>query len=226
MKQLNWKFLLVEVLFLVGGLFLAMKVDEWSTNRRLNKRRAIALKNIRLEIERNKEDLETQGDNEEYYEIVVAIAPYLEIEDDQKDIYVEASQTEVQSLRDSFPEGLSFPDSSRATGGRYQYDVEIDVGGFNYVQLGDIAWEATKIGNLIDRIEFECVEDLLALYKMQERFLEHQERYIETLIEEDFTKMFNQFMVLHEFGNVLKETYEETLDSYEKCSGKRFADES
>ena len=221
MKQLNWKYLLIEVLFLVVGLFLAMKVDEWSTNRRLNKRKNIALENIRSEIERNKEELETQGDNEDYYKILEGLVPFLIPGPESRELFVEATLAEASSLRDSFPEGLVLMDSTKGEGDTYRYTFAIEVGGFNYVQLGDIAWEATKIGNLIDRMEFECVEELLSLYKMQETFLGHQERYIELYVEENRIMLVNQFMILHQFGEALKETYEETLEIYGKCTGEK-----
>lgn len=221
MKQLNWKFLLIEVLFLVGGLFLAMKVDEWSTNRRLNARKDVALKNIRSEIERNMEELKTQGDNEEYYEIIEALAPFIVPDQKSNKLFLELTQKEVNALRDSFPESLITADSSQVINDTYRYQFSVDVGGFNYVQLGDIAWEATKIGNLIDRMEFECIEELLNLYKMQETFLGHQERYIELYVEENRMLLINQFLILHQFGEALQETYEGTLEIYGKCTGEK-----
>ncbi len=217
MKKLNLKHILLEVVLLVGSLFLAMKFNDWAIERRLNKRRDIALKNIHSEIERNLENLQTQGDNEDFHKITQSITPYLEIEEGDKKVLLEAQVEEMQNLRDSFPESIIIYDSTALSGNRYAYEVEIDVGGFNYAQLGDIAWEATKIGNLIDRIDFECIEGLLELYQLQESYLKYQEKYVEVLIDQDLAGIFNQFAVLHQFYEVLIEAYEEIVEGEMEC---------
>ena len=217
MNKLNLKHILLEVVLLVGSLFLAMKFNDWAIERRLNKRRDIALKNIHSEIERNLENLQTQGDNEDFHKITQAITPYLEIEEGDKKVLLEAQVEEMQTLRDSFPESLLVSDSTALSEGRFSYEVDIDVGGFNYAQLGDIAWEATKIGNLIDRIDFECIEGLLELYQLQESYLKYQEKYVEVLIDQDLAGIFNQFTVLHQFYEVLIEAYEEIMEGEMEC---------
>ena len=90
------------------------------------------------------ENLQTQGDNEDFHKITQAITPYLEIEEGDKKVLLEAQVEEMQTLRDSFPESLLVSDSTALSEGRFSYEVDIDVGGFNYAQLGDIAWEAHK----------------------------------------------------------------------------------
>ena len=217
MKQINWTYLLIEVVMLVGGLFLAMKLDQWATEDKLSQRKDIALQNIRAELELNREELNTSGNNEDFYVVLEGIAPYLDLATGSKALQLKAAPAEMKTLRDSFPESLTIADSTRISGTQYHYTVEINVGGFNYVHLGNIAWEATKFGNLIDQIEFECIEKLLEVYKMQEIYLEYQDRYIEVFVEEDMAKILNQFSILYEFWKALNDTYETALDDYEIC---------
>ena len=75
----------------------------------------------------------------------------------------------------------------------------------------------TKIGNLIDRIDFECIEGLLELYQLQESYLKYQEKYVEVLIDQDLAGIFNQFTVLHQFYEVLIEAYEEIVEGEMEC---------
>ena len=217
MKQINWTYLLIEVTLLVGGLFLAMQLDQWATANKISQRKDKALKNIRAELERNKDELETSGNNEDFYTVLQGVYPFIDMEEGAKELRLKATLDEMNTLRDSFPENLVVSDSIKITGTQYHYTTGINVGGFNYVQLGDIAWEAAKFGNLIDQIEFECIEELLEVYKMQETYLQYQEKYIEVLIEDDVSKILNQFSVLYEFWKALGDTYEETLDNFEIC---------
>ena len=181
MKSLNWKYLLVEVVFLVLGIFLALKIDQWAAEQKIEERRSLALQNIQEELKGNLEQLVSGGDNDSLMQLFADIFPLLSKENSEKSEYylLDARPAELDNVKkrnppSEFVRGYIKQDSIPLGKGRYRYRVRLDYE-LNTITLFDLAWESAKIGGLMEGLDFSCTRGLFLAYDLQNDYKKKQE---------------------------------------------------
>ncbi len=128
------------------------------------------MENIISEVDvNNKELLKSAEANQKTIEFLTkAIELY------DSDDKISTKPKYIKQLQRNFPNRLIINDSSKVKG-ENTYDISIKYI-INSAELSEIAWETTKINNLVSQFEFECTKQIIAVYNLQEQFMYEQRK--------------------------------------------------
>ncbi len=186
---INWKYLLTELLLIVVGILLAINLNGWSANRKLQQQTTLSIERIADEVKDNITELEdVMEDNKSLFDFLRQIVN-LSTEDLTK---IDASAEEMDTLRAQHDEFFLVLDSTKVEEGQYQYQLEFYFE-LEYAELSDIAWETAKISNVVNEFPYDCLKAIISIYSFQELYDGVQGKFLDSAIfreEEDFAATF------------------------------------
>lgn len=151
------------------GVLLALFLNEWALERRVMAQKAIALKNIEVELTQNNDRLiEAIEQHRRFLEIIAFIGPNLNVETGE----LIAASSVMSRFQAKFPGVITLLDSVRVDGSEeelYDYDGEVDFDlSAPQVELNTIAWETLQATGISTEFNFSCLLYLAETYKVTE----------------------------------------------------------
>lgn len=147
----NWVVTLTATLI---GVFVALYLNEWMASRKLSNQKAIATKNISIELNSNKDYLkDALLRHEELIEIMSFLGQYV---DDNDDLI--APVKAFNAFKKKYPDLINIEDSTFVEEGIYNYDGEINLDlSFPHFELTTITWKTLKNSGIVSDFDFECL---------------------------------------------------------------------
>ncbi len=152
------------------GTFLALYLNERVAIRKVNQQKTIASKNIREEIQMNREELEKSlKQHEQLLDVVIFMEEYYNSEDEKLIVHKDT----MNAFRTRNPEILSEMDSTQVEGDIYDYSGQIDLDiSYSHINLTTIAWETLLNSGITSAYQFNCLMSLSRLYKITDMIIE------------------------------------------------------
>ncbi|MCP5063815.1 MAG: hypothetical protein GY936_15310 [Ignavibacteriae bacterium] len=122
----------------------------------------------------------------------------------------------VKQLQKNFPKRLLINDSSKVKG-EYTYDISLKYI-INSAELSEIAWETTKINNLVSQFEFACTKQIISVYNLQEQFMYEQRKLNDLMLNGNINQLLDRMKRLMKLKKVLLERYENLRNNLNNCS--------
>lgn len=163
------------------GVFAGIYLNEYFTQSSLERESKQAVKQIKQEMTSNQAVLE------ETYKVHKKYLPvfkfYFENVDDNGDLVVSSSK--MTSFQQQHPRTIVLTDSQLVKNNFYRYEGEIDMQfeAFATVQLSDIAWQTLQNSRLSSGLDYECLYNLAAMYRLQEHVKSENANLLNTLAE-------------------------------------------
>ncbi|MCP5062193.1 MAG: hypothetical protein GY936_07010 [Ignavibacteriae bacterium] len=170
------------------------------------------MENIKSEVDdNNKELLKSAEVNQKTIEFLTkAIELY------DSDDKIVAVPKYVKQLQKNFPERLIVNDSTKMKG-EYTYDISIKYI-INSAELSEIAWETTKINNLVSQFEFVCTKQIISVYNLQEQFMYEQQKLNDLMLTGNINQLLDRMKRLMKLKEVLLVRYENLRNNFNNCS--------
>ncbi len=211
-RKIKWKYIISEIILIVIGISIAIGLNNWNSNRKTLIEKRVALENIKSEVDdNNKELLKSAEVNQKTIEFLTkAIELY------DSDDKIVAVPKYVNQLQKNFPERLIVNDSTKMKG-EYTYDISIKYI-INSAELSEIAWETTKINNLVSQFEFVCTKQIIAVYNLQEQFMYEQQKLNDLMLTGNINQLLDRMKRLMKLKEVLLVRYENLRNNFNNCS--------
>ncbi len=91
----------------------------------------------------------------------------------------------------------------------------------NSAELSEIAWETTKINNLVSQFKFECTKQIIAVYNLQEQFMYEQRKLNDLMLDGDINQLLDRMKRLMKLKGVLLDRYKNLQNNIKNCSYQR-----
>lgn len=147
----NWVITLTATLV---GVFLALYLNEWISNRNLRNQKSIATENIFAEIASNKAKLEKAVvEHNELLDVIEFLSFFI---NDDEDLVAHVDS--MNKFKSKYPSMIKVTDSTHLGNDVYHYkgktDFEISV---PHLQLTTIAWRTIKNSGISNSYGFDCL---------------------------------------------------------------------
>lgn len=209
----NWIITLTATLV---GVLLALYLNETVASNKIQTRKNKATKNIKLEIENNKNSLEEIVEN---HHALFSTIEFVTTYQDEKERLICPPDTLKRFLK-KFPGIFTVTDSIKIDNTLYQYkgDVVLD----NIIasnSLSNFTWESVKSSGLSSTYDFDCLILLERLNKYTAEAIEENNKLKELLRNrEDFEKIKSQLRYVIDLERILLFFYEDEANEMNKCS--------
>ncbi len=210
-KKINWKHIISEIFLIVIGISIAIGLNNWNSNRKILKEKSVALENIKNEIDENKKELTMSA--EENQKTIAFLTKAIELYNSKDEIIVKPNV--VRQLQIDFPERLMINDSTRVDD-EYTYSIDIKYI-INSAELNEIAWETTKINNLVSQFEFVCTKQIIAVYGLQEQYMYEQRKLNDVMLDGDIDQLLTRMKRLMKLKDVLLKRYDNLKNNLMNC---------
>lgn len=211
--QIDWKYILVELILIVTGILLAINLNNWSANRKLKSETKISIDKISEELEFNLKELK------DVHEINSGLADFLRSLNDMKEGQkgsMRITSDELGSIRRKYADYFTVEDSTQVNDDLFDYDVQIFYQ-LEYAELNDIAWQTAQISNAINTYRYDCLKQIIEVYSFQDLFVEVQNRFLNYEIMENYKRFLATFQLYHKMSQDLLGRYEELKSEINNC---------
>jgi len=212
-KNINWKYIIGEILLLFIGLSLAIWFNNWNTSNESNKDKGLALDKISEEIKENKERLNTLVTANQ--NVKNAFSEYQKMFNG-KTSEVIARPYEFNEIQKKYPGFFRAKDSAEVGDGVYLYSggtsIELEV-----VNFSKIAWETARSVSITREFEYECLYQYEEMYSLQDRVQLEVNKATDALQRGDFNELLQIFLFAEQYGEQLLEAYNMAESNMENC---------
>ncbi|MEO1436460.1 MAG: hypothetical protein AAFV80_13045 [Bacteroidota bacterium] len=212
----NWVITLTATLI---GVLLALYLNEFMANRKIQSQRSIATQNVQLEIEKNEDRLiDAVDQHERLFDIMQFLGLYMD-ETDNLIAPVEA----MSRFMAQYPQMLVVTDSTYIREGVYRYDGELNLDlSFPHFELSTITLETIKNSGIGATYGFNCLLYLEGLYKMTDEIREKNKELLEYFVGTKPLGDQNEHLLGHlrlvsDYEYALLELYETREEELKEC---------
>ncbi len=201
-----------EIFLIVIGISIAIGLNNWNSSRKILNEKNIALENINNEIDENIAEISKSA--EENQKTIDFLSIAIELYNSEGEIVKPPS--EIHQLKNNYPNRLIINDLS-TDNNDITRDLEIKYI-INSAELNKIAWETTKINNLVSQFDFVHVKQIIAVYGLQEQYMYEQRKLNDLMFDGDLDQILTRMKRLIKLKEVLLERYNSLKKEFEKMS--------
>lgn len=162
-RIIDWENHLLNFFGVVLGVLIAFWLNSWAHDRKERQTAVTALKNIRNELLKNKESVDsTVANHIVLFEFLDAYLPNV-----TDDMEARGSYRIIDSLVVAYPQYLN---------GRSDIEVPARI-----YQLSDVAWQTAVDAGIVSNLDFDLAYQLNQVYDLQEKLNSIDETIIENL---------------------------------------------
>lgn len=212
-KNWNWKYLFVELFLIFIGLYSALALNDWNSNRKANADRGKAIEKVKEELQKNKEEL---------LELRLGENAFVNAMIDHEDYFsngyseIRMSLEKRAELLTEYPDFFNVIDSVKLNDDRYSYTGSFRIS-MDIPELSEIAWQTTQKSGISKSMNFDCLYLLGNIYSTQSTFQSKMDE-IPTLVQQRaFGQMIILFKLVKLFEPQLLERYDEALNRIDDC---------
>ncbi len=213
-RKIDGKYIVTELVLIVVGILLAINLNTWTNNRKLDAESRTSLEKIRNEAERNIEELEESLSSGESVQNLYTA--FITLQEEADTASVEYVTAELESMVAEYGDQLGIRPEDVGQTARALGDVTLPFD-LELAELNDIAWQAAKLSNTVNQFEYDCLAELLSIYNLQGLFLTEQSKLIDTIAEQDLNKLRIVLNIGLQLGNELKARYQSLLNEENAC---------
>ena len=195
------------------GVLLAFYLNNLNARSKLKKQTNISVQNITKELASNKAELLDSKDNDQ---LIFFLNKVDEIDNQIPNNLVTTTNT-INYLRNTYPDFIAISDSTRIDNERYDYEVD-----YRFVlslkDLQSIAWETSVMSNITNELNYNCLQNLVKIYHLQEIYTQEQQKILTHFINAEHVKLRSAMLIVVQLENQLLEVIEEGEMQMEECS--------
>ncbi|MCP5064533.1 MAG: hypothetical protein GY936_19015 [Ignavibacteriae bacterium] len=210
LKKIDWRYMISEIFLIVIGISIAIGLNNWNSNRKLLNEKNVALENIFNEIDENIAEISKSAEENQNTIDFLSIA--IGLYNSEGKIVVLPSV--IHQLKNDYPNRLIINDSSMINN-ECAYDLEIKYV-INSAELNKIAWETTKVNNLVSQFEFLRVKQIIAVYGLQEQYMYEQRKLNDLMFDGNLDQLLTRMKRLMKLKEVLLERYNNLKKNFKK----------
>lgn len=195
------------------GVLLALYLSNLNAKLKVEKRKNFAIENLKKELMNNANELKDSNHNDKLLSFFQDIST---IVDDISTEFI-TSKSAMNEITKKYPEFIKIINSNQANKNEYSYIVEYEFE-LHLEDVQNIAWETSKMSNLTNEFNYDCLQYLVRTYSLQELYIREQQKIINYFVNTDHTKMFKAMTINKQLRLQLIENIEETKENIDNCN--------
>ncbi len=213
LQSLNWRYLLMELVLIVFGILIAVNIDSWNEDRKMQEQTQISIERIVGEMQANIEEIQDVIDgNREIFDFHTTLDAWNTNEIN----VVQMSPDTLQRLAATYGDYFVVQDSTPVDAATQEYRLGFSLS-LEFGELSDLAWQTAKLSNTISQFDYSCLQDILSVYSFQEIFTGVQSKFLDTAIQLDEEQFILNFMFCHRLAIDLLARYQDLEESVKEC---------
>lgn len=213
-KNLNFKYIIGEILLLFIGINLAIWFNNWNASKKTNEDKRMALSKIIEEMDNNKLEVDSILFNNR--RILEAYKDYKEFYDGNTSV-IKMNPKQFRLLKKKYPDFFRVRDSTAADRGMVRYNGTTYVN-LEITTLTEIAWNTTTTLDVSNKFNYECLYELESLYNLQRRVQKEIDKSANALQKRQLEELMYILEFLEQLGSQLQESYAATQENINNCS--------
>lgn len=213
LRNINWKYIVGEVLLIFVGINLAIWFNNWNTSTKSNQAKSVAIQKIKEEVQSNLKELETGSEINR--RLVEAFDAYGSVYIGNSSAII-ASPAQRLVLEQKYPDFFRVQDSVLLDTGMYRY-TGITFIDLELIELTEIAWETTKTLSIANEFNYDCLYELEGMYNLQRRFMHEIDAAGTALQKRELKRLMQILDFAHQLEEQLEEDYQAMLQKIDNC---------
>ncbi|WP_347925035.1 DUF6090 family protein [Pontimicrobium sp. SW4] len=213
-RNLNFKYIIGEILLLFIGINLAIWFNNWNASKKTNEDKRIALSKIIEEMDNNKLEIDSILINNQ--NILKAYRDYKGFYDGNTSV-IKMSPKQFSLLKKMHPDFFRVKDSTATDDGLVRYNGTTYVN-LEITTLTEIAWNTTTTLNVSNEFNYECLYELESLYNLQRRVQNEIDKSANALQKRELEELMHILEFLEQLGSQLQESYNTMQKNINNCS--------
>lgn len=195
------------------GVLFALYLDNLSERSKIEHRKQLSFENIDKELSSYRTQLLDSLNNDKLIGFLKAVRRI----DYQISNTLITSENSMNVLMRDYSEFIQINDSSLLDSGEYQYDVAYKI----EIELDDpqnIAWETSKMSNITQEFNYECLQVLVKIYTLQDTYNMEQQKILNYFVNADHGKLLTALLIEQQLKAQLVVVLEEGQNELENCN--------
>jgi len=194
------------------GVLLAFYLNNLSERAKIDSRKEISIKSINDELINNKSALLDSKDNDSLIEFLNTIKTI----DSSIPNELTLSVNTMTELKNSYFNFIKIVDSTIIRDHLYKYNVSFKFE-LKLNDLRSIAWETSKISDVISELDYDCVQALVRIYSLQEIYSNEQQKILNHFVNADHKKLLSELLIIRQLKMQLLNSIIEGLEQIKSC---------
>ena len=195
------------------GVLLAFYLNNISSRSKIELRKQVSIQNLNNEIFKNKSELLDSNDNERLIDFLSEIRKINnEISND-----LTLSTNAMDKLKKEYSDFIEIRDSTNVLNNQYKYNIaykfELNLDG-----LQNIAWETSKMSGITNEFNYDCLQDLVKIYSLQEIFKNEQQKLINHFVNAEHNKLLSALNIVQQLKTQLLNVMDEGQRQIDQCN--------
>ena len=210
--QINWKYIIGEVLLIFIGISLAIWFNNWNSSRRTASEKKIAIEKIEGEILNNLDDLIKAREGNSKIKTAMDIYNSFHL----NEVGTVATPSQMREFRMKYPRFFRVEDSTAYRKDQWIYEGDTYIN-LELTELTQIAWETSKVTGITSAFGYECLYILEGMYNMQKLVQEEMVKAAEALQERNVDRLLRILQFIDQYDSQLEADYRRALETIKTC---------
>jgi hypothetical protein len=194
------------------GVLLAFYLNNINSRSKIELRKQISIQNLNNEISKNKFDLLDSNDNERLIDFLNEIRKINnEIPND-----LTLSTKAMGKLKKKYSSFIEIRDSTNVESDYYIYNVAYKFQ-LNLNDLQNIAWETSKMSDITNEFNYDCLHALVKIYSLQEIFINEQQNLLSHFVNAEHNKLLSALRIVQQLKTQLLNIMVEGQNQIKSC---------
>ena len=195
------------------GVLLAFYLNNISSRSKIELRKQVSIQNLNNEIFKNKSELLDSNDNERLIDFLSEIRKI----DNEISNDLTLSTNAMDKLKKEYSDFIEIRDSTNVLNNQYIYNIaykfELNLDG-----LQNIAWETAKMSGITNEFNYDCLQDLVKIYSLQEIFKNEQQKLLSHFVNAEHNKLLSALNIVQQLKTQLLNVMVEGQHQIKECN--------
>jgi len=194
------------------GVLLAFYLNNISSNSKIESRKQISIQNLNTEISKNKSELIDSNDNER---LIGFLSEIREIDNEIPNDLTLSTKAMIK-LKNKYSGFIEIRDSTIIQNDNYRYNVAYKFE-LNLDDLQNIAWETSKMSDITNEFNYDCLQALVKIYSLQEIFINEQQEILSYFVNAEHNKLLSALRIVQQLKTQLVNVMAEGQNQIMNC---------
>ena len=195
------------------GVLLAFYLNNLSSLSKIETRKEISIQSINNELIYNKSALLDSKGNDKLIEFLNTIKTI----DNSIPNELTTSVNTMIELRKNYFDFMKIIDSTNVKDDLFKYNISFKFV-LNLDDLQSIAWETSKISEVISELDYDCLQALVRTYSLQTIYSVEQQKILNHFINVDHKKLLSTMLIVKQLRTQLLNSIIEGQEQIKNCN--------
>jgi len=195
------------------GVLLAFYLNNLSSLSKIETRKKISIQSMNNELIYNKSALLDSKSNDKLIEFLNTIKTI----DNSIPNELTTSVNTMNELRKNYFDFIKIVDSTNVKDDLFKYNISFKFE-LNLDDLQSIAWETSKISEVISELDYDCLQALVRTYSLQKIYSVEQQKILNHFINVDHKKLLSAMLIVKQLRTQLLNSIIEGQEQIKNCN--------